>query len=68
VSELVFTMIQARVNNQLPEERNQRVGVEDPDIQRFELCPDHKTPELQKIVDDTTKAINDGSLTLPEGI
>jgi basic membrane protein A len=68
VSALVASMIKDRVNNQLPAEHTRRVGVETPEIQRFELCPDHKTPELQKIVDDTTKAINDGSLKLPEGI
>ncbi len=43
-------------------------GVEDPEIQRLELCPNFQTPELTKVVDDTQAAINDGSITLPDGV
>ena len=43
-------------------------GVENPDIQRFELCPDYDTPENQAVVDEVTKAINDGTYGLPEGV
>lgn len=43
-------------------------GLEDPDIQRFELCPDYDTPENQAVVDEVTDAINDDSYGLPEGV
>lgn len=66
-SGLVLTMANDYVNNTVPD-RPQFFGVENPDVQRFELCPDHATAELQQIVDDTTAGINDGSITLPEGV
>jgi basic membrane protein A len=68
VSALIVSMVGDYKNKTLPPERTKLVGVEDPKIQRFELCPDYKTPELQKLVDDTTKGINDGTVKLPEGI
>jgi hypothetical protein len=44
-------------------------GVEDQAIQRFELCPAWKSnDDLQKLIDDTTAAINAGSVTLPQGV
>lgn len=43
-------------------------GLDDPDIQRFELCPEYDTPENQEIVDTVTDAINDGTYGLPEGV
>jgi basic membrane protein A and related proteins len=43
-------------------------GVEDPEIQRLELCPDFATPELTQLVTDTQDGINDGSIELPEGV
>ncbi len=66
-SGLVLTMTNDYVNGTVPDVP-QFFGVENPDVQRFELCPDHVTDELRKIVDDTTAGINDGSITLPEGI
>lgn len=43
-------------------------GLENPDIQRFELCPDYDTPENQAVVEEVTQAINDGTYGLPEGV
>jgi len=68
VAALISSMVGDYKNKTLPAERQKLVGVENPAVQRFELCPDYKTPELQKLVDDTTKGINDGTIKLVEGI
>lgn len=64
---LVASMVEDHLNGTIPEEPL-FYGVEDPDIQRLELCPDFATDELQQLVDDTTEGINDGSIELPEGV
>jgi len=66
-SGLVVTMTSDYMDGTVPDQP-QFFGVENPDVQRFELCPGHVTDELQQIVDDTTAGINDGSITLPEGV
>lgn len=66
-SGLVVTMTNDYINDTIPDQP-QFFGVENPDVQRFELCPGHATDELQQIVDDTTAGINDGSITLPAGV
>ena len=66
-SGLVLTMTNDYINDTIPDQP-QFFGVENPDVQRFELCPNHVTDELQKIVDDTTAGINDGSIQLPAGV
>jgi basic membrane protein A and related proteins len=43
-------------------------GIENLDIQRFELCPDFATEELTQLVDDVQAGINSGEITLPEGV
>jgi len=43
-------------------------GVDDPKIQRVQLCPGWDTPENQKVVDDVTASITDGSVKLPKAI
>ena len=43
-------------------------GLEDPEIQRFQLCPAYDTPENQAIVEDVTAQINDGTYGLPDGV
>lgn len=55
------------VNGTLPTEPK-FYGIEDPDIQRFELCPDFATPELTELVDEIQTGINSGEITLPEGV
>lgn len=64
---LVERMIKDFIDDSIPAEPKY-YGVEDPDVQRLELCPNFKTPELQKVVDDTTSGIVDGSIKLPEGV
>ena len=66
-SALIVSMVQDYIEDTVPEEPTY-AGVEDPDIQRFELCPDHATPELQQLVDDTTAGINSGDIELPDGV
>ena len=41
-------------------------GVENEEIQRFELC--EPFAEHQALVDETTAAINAGEIELPEGV
>lgn len=65
--QLVETIVKDYLHDTIPAEPK-FYGVEDPNIQRLELCPNFKTPENQKIVDDTTKGINDGSIKLPKGV
>lgn len=64
---LVVSMITDFIEDSVPDEPL-FYGVEDPEIQRFELCPDFATPELEQLVEDTTAGIVDGSITLPEGV
>ncbi len=42
-------------------------ALEDPDIQKMELC-DGQPAELQELVDSVTTGLNDGSTTLPESV
>lgn len=41
-------------------------GVEDPEIQAFELCPKFDKGEVAKAVAETTEKINNGEITIPE--
>jgi basic membrane lipoprotein Med (substrate-binding protein (PBP1-ABC) superfamily) len=66
-SALVVSMVRDFVEDTVPDEPSY-AGVEDPDIQRFELCPDHSTPELEQLVEDTTAGINSGDIELPDGV
>lgn len=42
-------------------------GLEDPSIQKFEVCPKYQTPELEKLVKHVTEQINNGELDVPRG-
>lgn len=64
---LVVSMVKDFMDDSIPKEPK-FYGVEDPDIQRFELCPKFATPELEKLVETTTKDIVDGSVKLPKGV
>jgi basic membrane protein A len=64
---LVVAMIGDAVNDTYPA-TPQYYGVENLDIQRFELCPNFSNEKLQKLVDETTAGIVDGSITLPDGV
>jgi basic membrane protein A len=57
------------LDNKLPTGEMKRYGIEDPEVQAFELCPEWaKQAELTSIVEEQTKQINDGTLELPEGV
>lgn len=67
VTALVVKMVGDYINKQTPPNRLLLVGVQLPNVQRLELCPGFATPKLQKLVDDVTKGINDGTIKLPSG-
>jgi basic membrane protein A and related proteins len=57
------------LDNKLPTGQPRTYGVEDPEVQAFELCPKWADQqELASIVTEQTKQINDGSLEMPEGV
>ncbi len=66
-SAFVVAMVNDFVNKSVPKEPR-LIGVEDPNVERFELCPKFNTPELQKVVKDTTDGINSGQIQLPQGV
>ncbi|MFN8218268.1 MAG: BMP family ABC transporter substrate-binding protein [Solirubrobacterales bacterium] len=43
-------------------------GVEDPKMQRVELCPGWDTPENEKLVEQVTAEINEGKVKLPKSV
>jgi basic membrane protein A and related proteins len=63
---LVDQIINDYENDSLPTPDPKFYGVENQDIQRFELCDGFS--QYQDLVDQTTAGINDGSITLPEGV
>jgi basic membrane protein A len=64
---LVLEMIKNYQDKKLPAEPV-RFGVENLDIQSFELCPNYEDAALQKTIDETIQGLNSGSITLPEGV
>jgi basic membrane protein A len=62
---LVDQIVSDAMNGSLPTEPK-FYGVENTDIQRFELCDGFA--EHQALVDETTDAINAGDVELPEGV
>jgi basic membrane protein A and related proteins len=68
-SPFVVAIVGDFVDNKLPTGEMKTYGVEDPEIQAFELCPEWaKQPALASIVEEQTKQINDGTLKMPEGV
>lgn len=65
--ELVSSMVNDYLEGTIPDEPL-FYGVEDPEIQRFELCPSFATEELTALVDETQQAIAAGETQLPEGV
>jgi basic membrane protein A len=61
VSSLVVDAMEGNYPTDQPELR-----LDNPDDQRVEMCPDYA--EYQKIADDATKSIVDGSVTLPDTV
>jgi hypothetical protein len=67
-ADFVAAIVKEDIDNSMPTQPK-AFGVEDQAIQRFELCPAWKgNDDLQKLIDDTTAAINAGSVTLPQGV
>lgn len=60
------SMVQDFIDDTLPEEPKV-FALEDPEIQKMELCSDQPA-ELQTVVDDTTAGLNDGTIKLPESV
>jgi basic membrane protein A len=65
--ELVKSIVQDYQQNTMPAQPK-FYGVENPSIQRFQLCPKYDTPELRQIVDETQQGINNHSIQLPDGV
>jgi basic membrane protein A len=63
----VVSMMGDVVNETLPKEPK-FYGIEDPEIQRFELCPDFATPKYEKLVKEATDGINSGEIELPPDV
>jgi basic membrane protein A and related proteins len=63
----VVSMMGDVINDKLPKEPR-FYGIEDPEIQRFELCPDFATPEFEKLVKEATDGINSGEIKLPPDV
>lgn len=64
---MVANIIGDYEDDALPEDI-QAYGIENPDIQSFELCPEWQKPELVEIVDGLTEQLNNGEIELPEGV
>lgn len=59
-------IVKAFLDGALPTEVK-AYGVEEPEIQTFELCPEWKTPDLTSLVEDLTKKMNAGEIEMPKG-
>ena len=59
-------MVQDFIDDTMPEEPKV-FALEDPEIQKMELCSDQPA-ELQTVVDDATAGLNDGTITLPDTV
>jgi basic membrane protein A len=67
VSKLVEVMVEDFQADALPD-GTKFYGVDVPEIQRFELCPKYRTPELTKLVDELTRKLDSDAITLPRGV
>jgi basic membrane protein A len=68
VADLTKEVIEEFEAGTLPEGKTEFFGIENPAVQRFELCPTYKTKELEALVSKLTKEINSGKITLPKGV
>jgi basic membrane protein A and related proteins len=68
-AEFEVSIMKDYLDGKLPTTQPRTFGVEDPNVQSFELCPDwQKQPELASIVESQTKDINQGKITMPKGV
>ncbi len=66
-SKLTQTMVADFLKTRLPA-GTKFYGLDDETIQRLDLCPRYRTPELALVVRDITTRLNSGSITLPAGV
>jgi basic membrane protein A len=52
----------------MPQGQPKAFGIEDPNIQAYQLCPDWQKSDLVAAVKDATDKINGGQITLPSGV
>ena len=64
---LVDKIVDDYLKGTMPSPDPKFYGVENQDIQRFDLCPTFKT-QFQSTVDDITQKLNSGAITLPKGV
>jgi basic membrane lipoprotein Med (substrate-binding protein (PBP1-ABC) superfamily) len=56
------------IDGTLPSGEVKAFGLENPDVQSFDLCPEWQTPDLTALVSGLTEKINSGEVEMPEGI
>jgi basic membrane protein A and related proteins len=64
---LVDKIVDDYLKGTMPSPDPQFYGVEDQEIQRFDLCDPFKS-QFQSTVDDITQKLNSGAITLPKGV
>jgi basic membrane protein A and related proteins len=64
---LVDKIVDDYLKGTMPKGEPKFYGVDNQDIQRFDLCDPFKT-EFQSTVDDITQKLNSGAITLPQGV
>lgn len=64
---MVNRIVEDFLNGELPD-GTRFFALEDPNVQRVEICPAYSTPELEELVEELTRKINDGEIELPEGV
>jgi basic membrane protein A len=64
---LVDKIVDDYLKGTMPKGQPKFYGVDNQDIQRFDLCDSYKA-EFQSTVDDITQKLNSGAITLPQGV
>jgi basic membrane protein A and related proteins len=64
---LVDKIVDDYLKGTMPEGQPKFYGVDNQDIQRFDLCDAYKS-QFQSTVDDVTQKLNSGEITLPKGV
>lgn len=64
---LVDTIVNDYLNGTMPSPDPKFYGVENQEIQRFDLCDSYKS-QFQSTVDDITAKLNSGEIKLPQGV
>jgi basic membrane protein A and related proteins len=64
---LVDKIVDDYLKGTMPEGQPKFYGVDNQEIQRFDLCDSYKS-QFQGTVDDITQKLNSGEITLPQGV